>query len=305
VTEALFEPESTRQGFQPRRRLAMREDPGMGILNAQGFAAWLMTEKGLSEKWAKDTAWYVVRKLAQEDTPFPHKKDAETLALKILCSTYSKSHKRNLLKAIEHYMEYVGEPVHFKKPSKGKRLPRYLTQEEMRKLVRVTRNYRELAILTVFCTTGLRLNEARMLNLGDLDFVRRTITVRCAKLSRDREVPMSEDCARVLKVYIERYFEKGSRSPEAPLFLSLRGSRPCPHALSDVVRKCGERAELPKPVYPHLLRHSFATAMIGNGCDLFHLSDILGHSNIETTTIYLHVNNDARRAAFERGVPRI
>jgi site-specific recombinase XerD len=202
-------------------------------------------------------------------------------------------------------MEYVGEPVHFKKPSKGKRLPKYLTQDEMRKLVRATRNYREFAILTIFCTTGLRLNEVRMLNLRDLDFGRQTITVRCAKLSRDREVPMSEDCARVLKVYIERYLEKEERSQEMPLFRSLRGSRPCPHALGDIVKKCGMRAGFTQSVYPHLLRHSFATAMIGNGCDLFHLSDILGHSNIETTTIYLHVNNDARRAAFEKGVPRI
>lgn len=283
----------------------MENDLGIDILNAQGFTAWLMTEKGLSDKWARDTSWYVVRRLTDEDIPFPEKKDAENLAYKILCSTYSKSHKRNLLKAIEHYMEYIGKPVHFRKPSKGKKLPRFLTQEQMRKLVRSARNYREFALITLFCTTGLRLNEARMLNLSDIDFTRRSITVRCAKLNRDREIPISEDCARVLKAYIERYFGRGQKESDSPLFKSLRGVRASPHSLSDVIKKCGRRAELNQSVYPHLLRHSFATAMIGNGCDLFHLSDILGHSNIETTTIYLHINNEARRAAFERGVPRI
>lgn len=283
----------------------MGRDLGMDILNAQGFTAWLMTEKGLSDKWARDTTWYVVKRLTAADIPFPEKKDAENLAYKILCSSYSKSHKRNLLKAIEHYMEYTGKPVHFKKPNKGKRLPKYLTQDQMRKLVRATRNYREFALLTIFCTTGLRLNELRMLNIGDLDFTRRCLTVRCAKLSRDREVPLSEDCARVMNAYIDRYYKEGQRKPDTPLFMSIRGVRASPHAISDTVKKCGRRAGLTQSVYPHLLRHSFATAMIGNGCDLFHLSDILGHSNIETTTIYLHINNEARRAAFEKGVPRI
>ena len=64
------------------------------------------------------------------------------------------------------------------------------------------------------------------------------------------------------------------------------------------------RAGMEGMVSPHVLRHSFATTMIGNGCDLFHLSNILGHSNLMTTAIYLHVNNDAKRAALERGVPK-
>ena len=277
----------------------------IGLTNGQGFRAWLMTEKGLSENWAKNTSWYVNRLLVREDVPFPEKTDAEALAFKLLQSDVSKSHKRNMLTAIDHYMQYIGKPVHFKKPTKGKRLPRYLTQEELRKLVRSARNYREFALLTVFCTTGLRLNEVRMLDLGNVSFARRTITVRCAKLSRDREVPMSEDCERVLRAYIDRYFDKAGRIPSAPLFKSLRGTRASPHAISDVVRKCARRAELNQRVSPHVLRHSFATAMIGNGCDLFHLSDILGHTNIETTTIYLHINDDARRQAFEKGVPRI
>lgn len=243
--------------------------------------------------------------LVKENLPFPKKEDAEALAFKILRAEWSKSYKRNLLTGLEHYMEFVGEPVHFKKPTKGKRSPRYLTQDELKKLVRTARNYREFALLTVFCTTGMRLNEVRMLDIGDLDFSRRTVLVRCAKLDKQREVPMSEDCERVLKAYLEKYHPKDDRSPSTPVFKSIRRNRISPHSLSEIVRKCGKRAEIAQGVSPHVLRHSFATAMIGNGCDLFHLSDILGHSNIETTTIYLHINNEARRQAFEKGVPRI
>ena len=116
---------------------------------------------------------------------------------------------------------------------------------------------------------------------------------------------MSADCERVLKAYIDKYVNDPERRPDWPLFKSLRGTRASPHAISDVVHRCGKRAGITQRVSPHVLRHSFATAMIGNGCDLFHLSDILGHTNIDTTTIYLHINNDARRQAFEKGVPRI
>lgn len=108
-----------------------------------------MTEKGLSEKWAKNTVWCIHRLLMNEDILSPKKEDTESIALRILRSDYSKSHKRNILKALEHYMEFIGKPIKFKKPTKGKRLPRYLTQDELWELVRSARNYREFALLTL------------------------------------------------------------------------------------------------------------------------------------------------------------
>ena len=85
------------------------------VSNGQGFETWLLTEKGLSEKWARNVEWYVKGLLVRENPPFPTKNDAETLALRVLKSDSIKSYKRNTLKALEHYMEYVGEPVRFKK----------------------------------------------------------------------------------------------------------------------------------------------------------------------------------------------
>jgi len=70
------------------------------------------------------------------------------------------------------------------------------------------------------------------------------------------------------------------------------------------VDRCAARVGLEGMVSPHVLRHSFATTMISNGADLFHLSNILGHSDLATTAVYLHVNSDAKRAALEKGVPR-
>ena len=74
--------------------------------------------------------------------------------------------------------------------------------------------------------------------------------------------------------------------------------------LESCVDRIAEREGMGGMVTPHVSRHSFATTMISNECDLFHLSNILGHSNLMTTAIYLHVNSDAKRAALERGVPR-
>ncbi|MGD0818790.1 MAG: tyrosine-type recombinase/integrase [Methanomassiliicoccales archaeon] len=81
---------------------------------------------------------------------------------------------------------------------------------------------------------------------------------------------------------------------------SQRSNRWSAHAIESCVDRIAARAGMEGMVSSHVLRHSFATTMISNGCDLFHLSNILGHSNLMTTAIYLHVNSDAEKAALER-----
>jgi integrase/recombinase XerD len=138
---------------------------------------------------------------------------------------------------------------------------------------------------------------------NQLDLVRHLMTIRHAKRDRDREIPLCQDCVKVMGIFVEKYHKKGSK-PTDPLFRSQRGNRWSAHAIDSCVDRIAVRARMEGMVSPHVLRHSFATTMIGNGCDLFHLSNIMGHSNLMTTAIYLHVNSDAKRVALERGVPR-
>jgi len=259
------------------------------------FRDWL-TVKGIAPLTVKHTISYVNHMLRENNTPFPKREDAERIGLKVLNSAFSKSYQKHLLTALELYMEYVGEPIKFKKPKPTKRSPKYLTQEQLKKLIRGASDYRDFAMIIMFCTTGMRLNELRMLNVGDLDLEHRLVTVRHAKRDRDREIPLSGDCVKVMGIFVEKYLKKGGKGSD-PLFRSQRGNRWSAHAIESCVDRIATRAGMEGMVSPHVLRRSFATTMIGNGCDPFHLSNILGHSNLMTTAIYLHVNSDVKRAA--------
>lgn len=267
------------------------------------FKDWMVTNKGIPPLSVKHYACYANYLLREYNKPFPKTEDAERIALSVLSSNYSKSYQKHLLIALELYMEYSGQPIKFKKPTSTKRSPKYLTQDQLKKLVRGASDYRDFAMLIMFCTTGMRLNELRMVNVGDLDLERRLVTVRHAKRDRDREIPLSDDCIKVMSIFLQKYHKKGAK-PSDPLFKSQRGNRWSAHAIESCVDRIAVRVGMEGMVTPHVLRHSFATTMIINGCDLFHLSNILGHSNLMTTAIYLHVNSDAKRAALERGVPR-
>lgn len=115
--------------------------------------------------------------------------------------------------------------MHLKKPAKGKSLTRYLAHDELKKTVRTSSNYSEFPMLTASYTTGMRLNEVRMLDIGNLDFSRKTMTVRCGRLSGDREVSVNLDREKVLKVYLEKYLDKTRMLPNVPLFEGNRGNR--------------------------------------------------------------------------------
>ena len=271
-----------------------------------GFESWMVTRRGKDPKWSKQLAYFIRKLLKDYNVPFPSKKDAEKMALAVYNSEYSKSHQRHLLYALEYYMEYVQQPIKLRKPRATKRSPKYLTEEQMKKLIRGARDFKEFAMIMLFCTTGLRLNELRMLNASDIDLKNRIVTVRHAKRDKDREVPLSEECARVLTTYSGNYIPESEKTTSEPFFKSQRGNRWSEKAIESCVKRCASRGGLDSTkISPHVLRHSFATAMLGNGCDIFHLSGILGHSDISTTCIYLHVNDKAKRAAFEKGVPRL
>lgn len=268
------------------------------------FREWMLTKKGIPSLTVGHIDSYVKKMLRDNNTPFPTKDDADRIALRVLSADLSKSYQKHLLEALEVYMEFIGVPVKYKKPKPVKRSPKYLTQEQLKRLVYGSRDYRVFALLMMFITTGVRLNELRMMNVGDIDFQRKVVTVRHAKRNRDREIPLSRECVKVISTYIEKYHDKNPKPTEA-LFRSQRGNRWSAHGIYTAIQRCAENAGLKGMVSPHVLRHSFATAMVTNGCDIYSLSGIMGHTNITTTSIYLHVNSDATRKAYEKGVPRL
>ncbi|PIS47665.1 MAG: tyrosine recombinase [Elusimicrobia bacterium CG08_land_8_20_14_0_20_51_18] len=198
-------------------------------------------------------------------------------------------------------------------PKKEKRLPRFLTEEEIAKLTEdneplevLSKNigykfaFRDFALLELIYSSGLRRSEASWLNIGDLDFFSGFVRV-LGKGSKERTVPVGEHALAALKKYLETRKEKSAASP---LFLNHRGARLSDAAVALILKRMAKRARFAREINPHALRHSFATHLLNNGCDLRALQEMLGHKNLSTTQIYTHVSIDRLKEVYQKTHPR-
>ena len=150
---------------------------------------------------------------------------------------------------------------------------------------------------------GLRVSEMLALVAGDIDSKRMVIHVRDTKNRHDRIVPLPPAALEALRTYWRESRPKGKLLFASP-YLAARG-----HALSRVavhkaLQRAAERAGLTLNVYPHLLRHSFATHLLGGGADLRVIQEMLGHADISTTQIYTHVDRTHLKAVHKKFHPR-
>lgn len=268
----------------------------------KSFANWMVAVKGYTFHNARLAA-YRTRRVAL-GICLRTKEQAEALGAEVMMNDkLSKSTKRGYLYALEYWMEYQGVLMKFAhKPRPTARCPHYLDQGQLQTYVRASKDYREFAILSTFIYTGARLNEVRMLNIGDVDFTHKQILIRCAKLDKERYVPLDEALERVLKAHLAR-LPLAQQKLDSPLFQTHEGARVSDKWLGEIVRRVGDRVGL--HVHPHMLRHSFASAWVENGGDVFTLSVILGHTDIKMTQRYWHYNQKTMRKAFGGAAPRL
>ncbi|HXV34037.1 MAG TPA: tyrosine-type recombinase/integrase, partial [Gaiellaceae bacterium] len=150
---------------------------------------------------------------------------------------------------------------------------------------------RNATILELVYSAGLRSAEAVRLDLGDVDFEQEHVRVQ-GKGGKERVVPLGEEAAYRLRLYLERGRPELARSAENALFLSARG-RP--------LDTSSLRRLLPNP---HRLRHAFATHLLEGGADLRTIQELLGHSSLSTTQVYSHVDAKRLRKVYDRAHPR-
>ena len=190
------------------------------------------------------------------------------------------------------------------------RLPKaILSPSEVERILRVpdvTRPFglRDRAILEVFYSTGVRRAELCNLNLSDVDFTRGMVCVQLGKGKKDRYVPIG----RRALAWVEKYLKEGrprlgARQDEIALFTGVHGRRVVPGRLAEHVHRLIEASRVGKSGACHLFRHSFATALMDNGCDLRHIQAMLGHVKLETAAIYLHLSLRDIKAAHEKYHP--
>jgi integrase/recombinase XerD len=186
-------------------------------------------------------------------------------------------------------------------------LPRFLNREEVEAILnmpdlKTDLGVRDRAMLETLYATGLRVSELVGMKLADLDWDVGSLTC-FGKGSKQRRVPVGRSALSHLKIYMPARFRLlGGRQSEL-LFIDQGGRPVTRQRFWKLIKNYGEMAGI-EYVTPHLLRHSFATALLANGADLRSVQIMLGHSDISTTQIYTHVTDDHLKTTYKKFHPR-
>ena len=169
-----------------------------------------------------------------------------------------------------------------------KTLPVVLSRNEIEKLFQCTTNLKHQTFMMTLYSGGLRFSEAARLKVADIDSQRMMIHVACGKGQKDRFVPLSPRLLEQLRAYWIKYRPTGSllfpgKTPEKPY---------ADTSIRKALKAAAVKAAIKKRVYPHVLRHSYATGLLEAGVDLLTISRLLGHSSFATTMRYLHCRRE-------------
>jgi integrase/recombinase XerD len=188
-------------------------------------------------------------------------------------------------------------------------LPSVLTPKEIDRLfaapdLTTPLGIRNRAVLELFYASGLRVSELAGLQLHDLHFDEHFL--RCiGKGRKERVVPVGKDAIEKIKQYIKEVRPKLTPGPpEQTVFLSSRHQPMSRKTIWDMIKKCARAAGITKTIYPHTLRHSFASHLLANGAPLRIIQEMLGHADIATTQIYTHVDPDRLKGVHRQFHPR-
>jgi len=194
-------------------------------------------------------------------------------------------------------------------PRLWKVLPGLLRPREVERLLQAAEGddplaLRNRAVLELFYATGMRVQEMCDLQLDDVHLDEHY--VRCTgKGNKTRVVPFGSSA----QAYLERYLLQARpllevRGPNRAVFLTVRGGAFSRKRLWQIVKDCARKAGIEKNVYPHTLRHSFASHLLANGAPLRVIQEMLGHADIATTQVYTHVDQQRLRAVHHQFHPR-
>lgn len=183
-----------------------------------------------------------------------------------------------------------------KEPKLGKRIPKFLTKHEIELLREGCHTTQENAIFEFFYSTGCRIGEIAKLNREDINFTTNSVIVN-GKGDKEREVYFNIRCA----IWLKRYLKE--REDEEPsLFTTVRNPirRLSIDTLRYIIKRISNRAGIKKTIYPHQLRHSYATHLVDSGAPLEVIQSLLGHEKSETTRIYAHLSGKLRQDFYNK-----
>ena len=194
-------------------------------------------------------------------------------------------------------------------PKKSKPLPQFLRESEMDHLLdrlEWDNNYKDVrarTILLLFYEAGLRRSELTGLNDVDIDFGSRQLKVT-GKRNKQRIIPFGQELADALNQYLEARREQFGLRENSALFLSDKGERMTGSQVYLIVHRYLTLVTSLKKRSPHVLRHTFATAMLNNGAGLESIKKLLGHESVDTTEIYAHTTFEQLKRIYKEAHPR-
>ena len=192
-------------------------------------------------------------------------------------------------------------------PKKEKKLPRYFEYNELEELFNVCDDtpmgQRDLLILEMLYGTGVRVGELVNIKVKDIDLSTKSILI-LGKGNKERIVTYGEYCSDALITYLNDGYHRLNIKNEEYLFLNKNGGVITERGVRYVLEQIIKKTSLNKNISPHMLRHSFATHLLNEGCDLITVQKLLGHESIKATQIYTHVTTDRLKEVYYNSFPR-
>ena len=193
-------------------------------------------------------------------------------------------------------------------PKKSKKLPRYFDYNELEEMFLIpdtntALGQRDLLLLEMLYATGCRVGELVSIKVKDIDFNRRTILI-IGKGNKERYLNYGEYCEDILKQYLKDGYLSLNINKSEFLFLNKNGGVLTERGVRFILDKIIKQTGINKNISPHMIRHSFATHLLNEGCDLLTVQKLLGHESIKATQIYTHVTTDRLKEVYYHSFPR-
>lgn len=192
-------------------------------------------------------------------------------------------------------------------PRVEKKAPIILSFDQVEKLLlqpnkETVTGARDAAMLELLYASGIRVSELMSLNMKDIDL--KLGFLKCCSSDKSRIIPIGKMAKEALALYIETYRERLSKGENDALFLNYYGNRLSRQGFWKIIKTHCKDAELTTSVTPHTLRHSFASHLIQNGADIKSVQELLGHSDISTTQMYVTLNKKKVNEDYLKAHPR-
>lgn len=193
-------------------------------------------------------------------------------------------------------------------PKKEKRLPKFFEYSELEEMFVVPKEdtpqgQRDGLILEMLYATGTRVSELVNIKIDDISFSKMSIRI-LGKGNKMRMVYFNKVTFRKLQKYLEDGRKVFDTNKSPYLFLNRRGGKMTTRRIEQILEEIISKTSITKHISPHMIRHSFATHLLNEGCDLLSVQQLLGHESLTATSVYTHITNDRIKEVYLKSHPR-